>query len=77
MSLGMSSFGTLRNKRDQSSQINIKKRKKVTHARSDLLSILERRCSQNISFEQVTEYVASRGLSAIDVAFSTFMGCMI
>ncbi len=64
-----STFETEDNK-IQSSQVNVSKRKKVTHARSDLVSVLQR-CSQNSSFEPVTEYLASMGPSAIDVAFST------
>lgn len=52
------------------SQSNVIKRKKVTHARSDLASILER-CSQSSNFEPVTEYLASMGPSAIDVAFTS------
>eukprot|EP00551_Chaetoceros_affinis_P006608 CAMPEP_0203667298 /NCGR_PEP_ID=MMETSP0090-20130426/4163_1 /ASSEMBLY_ACC=CAM_ASM_001088 /TAXON_ID=426623 /ORGANISM="Chaetoceros affinis, Strain CCMP159" /LENGTH=1303 /DNA_ID=CAMNT_0050531417 /DNA_START=107 /DNA_END=4018 /DNA_ORIENTATION=- len=54
----------------QSSIISKSKRKKVTHTRSDLVSILQR-CSQDSNFEAVTEYLASMGPSAIDVAFST------
>ena len=43
---------------------------KVTHFRSELTSILET-CSSTKNFESVTEYLATKGPSAIDVEFST------
>jgi len=60
------------------SSSNIIKRKKVTHFRSELASLLLN-CSQTIEassnctnkFEPVTDYIVSIGPAAIDVAFST------
>lgn len=45
------------------------KRQKVKHFRSELASLLER-CSLSDDFEPITEYLATKGPSSIDVSFS-------
>jgi U3 small nucleolar RNA-associated protein 21 len=61
-------------KSDTSSNSNLvsekQKRKKINHARSDLVALLTT-CSQSSNFTAVTEFLARMGPSAIDVAFST------
>jgi len=49
--------------------IEIAKKPKIRHFRSELASLLER-CSTSNNFEAVTEHLAEMGPSAIDVAFS-------
>ena len=69
--------GKRKDQKDISDHHNLKakgndqmKRQKVTHFRSELASILET-CSSTKNFESVTEYLATKGPSAIDVEFST------
>lgn len=50
--------------------LEIPKKQKITHFRSELASLLER-CSTNMNFEAVTVHLAAMGPSAIDVEFSS------
>jgi len=54
----------------ETKKIDISKKAKIAHFRSELASLLER-CSASNNFASITEHLAAMGPSAIDVAFSS------
>jgi U3 small nucleolar RNA-associated protein 21 len=63
-------------KRDSGNQVALPKRRKVSHHRSHLASLLmqndaSRKNSNEVGFKHVSEYMATLGPSAIDVALSS------